>query len=257
MPSRPSSPISSKISTGKRCSRSRSWAPGWMRSSAKRRICSRSSSCSSVSPKSTLELTAGVSVRTAMSGLEDPVGDHHLLDLAGPLVDLEDARVAEEALDVVLLGVAIAAVDLESLVGDPLRHLGGEELGLRRFEGEALLVLLRPGGLPGHQASGVDLGRHVGQVELDGLELGELLVELLALLGVGQGLLERALGDAHGLRGDADASAVQSGHGDLEALPFLAQAPARRDAAVVEGKLGGSRGIHPQLELVRAVVVPR
>src|SRR5688572_14819641 len=173
MPSKPSSPISSKISTGKRCSRSRSWAPGWMRSSAKRRICSRSSSCSSVSPKSTpLPAAVGVSVRTAMSGFQDPVGDHHLLDLACPFVDLEDARVAEVALNVVLLGVAIAAVDLERLVGDPLRHLGGEELGLSRFEGEALLVLLGPGGLPGHQAPGVDLGRHVGQVELDGLELG-------------------------------------------------------------------------------------
>src|SRR6185436_15987907 len=164
MPRRPSSPISWKTSTGKRCSRSRSWTPGRMRSSAKRRTCSRRSCWSSVKPKSMPAPAVAVvgSVRTAAisfppgfppgSGLQDPIGDHHLLDLAGPLVDLGDAGVAEVALDVVLLGVAVAAVDLERLVGDPLRHLGGEELGLRRLERVALLVLLGPGGLPGQQA---------------------------------------------------------------------------------------------------------
>ena len=37
--------------------------------------------------------------------------------------------------------------------------------------------------------------------------------ELDALLGIAQRVLKRALGDAQRLRGDADASAVQRGHG--------------------------------------------
>src|SRR5436305_14645532 len=255
MPRRPISPISWKMSSGKRCSRSRSATPGWMRSTAKRRTSSRRSCWSSVSEKSTpvaAVASATGSASTAIrvsSGLgEHPVGDHHLLDLAGALVDLGDAGVAEVALDVVLLGVAVAAVDLQRLVGDPLGHLGGEQLGLGGFEGVALLVLLGPRRLPGEQAGGVELGRHVREVELDRLEVGEMGAELLALLRVGQRLLEGPLGDADRLGGDADAAAVEGGHGDLEAVSLLAETVAGRDAQVLEGQLGGARGVDAQLE---------
>src|ERR1700688_2864022 len=225
MPSKPISPISPTISAGKRWARSRSWTPGRTRSSAKRRTCSRSSSWSSLSPKlgppapvaagvaraaatpatgagAEGEMAGGIRARAPRrSGLvEHPVGDHHLLDLAGALVDLGDTGVAEVALDVVLARVAVAAVDLQRLVGDPLRHLGREELGLRGLERVALPLVPGPGRLPGQQARGVELGRHVGEIELDGLEVGEVLAELLALLGVGEGVLERRLGDTHGLR---------------------------------------------------------
>ena len=53
-----------------------------------------------------------------------------------------------------------------------------------------------------------------------------MLAELLALLGVGERLLEGPLGDADRLGGDADAAAVEGRHGDLEALALLAQAVA-------------------------------
>src|SRR4051812_11345104 len=185
MPRRPISPISRTISSGNRCSRSRSATPGRMRSSAKRRTWSRSSSWSSFRAKSTPPPAVAVaelgsaSVATMAvspgSGLEHLVGDHHLLDLAGALVDLGDGGVAEVALDVVLLGVAVAAMDLQRLVGDALRHLGGEELGLRRLEGVALAAVLGPGRLPGEEAGGVDLRRHVREVELDRLEIRQRL----------------------------------------------------------------------------------
>ena len=63
----------------------------------------------------------------------------------------------------------------------------------------------------------------LGQLELGVLELGDAPAELDALLGIAQRVLKRALGDAQRLRGDADASAVQRGHGNLEALALLAQ----------------------------------
>ncbi len=74
--------------------------------------------------------------------------------------------------------------------------------------------------------------------------------ELLPLLGVGQGPLEGAFGDAQSLGGDADAAAVQGVHGDLEPLPFLPEEVLRRDADVVEGKGGGVTAADAQLVLV-------
>src|SRR5689334_11528213 len=44
---------------------------------------------------------------------EDVAGDDHALDLAGPLVDLEQLGVAHQLLDGVVLGVAVAAEDLD------------------------------------------------------------------------------------------------------------------------------------------------
>ncbi len=82
--------------------------------------------------------------------------------------------------------------------------------------------------------------------------VGERLAELLALLGVGERLLESALGDADRLGRDADAAAVERRHGDLEALAVLAQALAGRDAHVVESQLGGAGGVDAELELVGA-----
>src|SRR5438045_3598800 len=67
----------------------------------------------------------------ALGEAEDRSGDHESLDLAGPLVDLRDLRVAVVALDRKLLRVAVAAEDLNRLSRLPPRDLGGEELRLR------------------------------------------------------------------------------------------------------------------------------
>src|SRR4029077_12415442 len=55
--------------------------------------------------------------------LEDLSRDDEAVDLAGPFVDLGDARVAEVALDRILLGVAVSSVDLQSPSRPSLRHL--------------------------------------------------------------------------------------------------------------------------------------
>jgi len=46
--------------------------------------------------------------------LQELAADHHALDLRGPLADQKQRRVAIEALDLVLLGVAVAAVDAQA-----------------------------------------------------------------------------------------------------------------------------------------------
>src|SRR3954451_13549716 len=68
----------------------------------------------------------------------DGPADDEALDLAGALEDRVDLGVAVPALDRVLAGVAVAAEDLDGLLGDPDRGLTGVELGHR-----ALAVLER------------------------------------------------------------------------------------------------------------------
>src|SRR5262245_47994958 len=62
--------------------------------------------------------------------------DHHLLHLVGALADGEDLGVAVEAADRVLLDVAVAAVDLDGLLGRADGESACDQLGLSRGQGE-------------------------------------------------------------------------------------------------------------------------
>ena len=75
---------------------------------------------------------------------------------------------------------------------------------------------------------------HVGQLELDGLVLGDGLAERGALLGVGQRGVERGPGDADGAGRDVDAP-------DLEHAEDLGQAPARPRRSGWRRGCGGRR----------------
>src|SRR5262249_15921795 len=50
-------------------------------------------------------------------------------DLAGPAADRDEAKVAPRAGDVVLVHVAVAAVEVEAAVRDLVRELARDELG--------------------------------------------------------------------------------------------------------------------------------
>jgi hypothetical protein len=60
---------------------------------------------------------------------EDPATDDHLLDVGGALADEQHGGFPVEALDLVLLGEAVAAVDAERVLDDVAAVLRGE-LGL-------------------------------------------------------------------------------------------------------------------------------
>jgi hypothetical protein len=64
---------------------------------------------------------------------------------------------------------------------------------------------------------------HVGEHRLHELEGRDRAVELLALDGVGDRLVDAALADAHAARGDAEAPGVQRAHRDLEAVADRAE----------------------------------
>ena len=150
-------------------------------------------------------------------------GDDHPLDLVSALVDGGDLGVAVGPFHLHALEEAAAAVDLQGIVGDLQRDVRGVHLrhgGLHAVR-RVLLLQLRRG--VDEEPGAAQLGGHIRQLEGDALLGRDGLAELDALLGIAQRVLKRALGDAQRLRGDADASAVQRGHGNLEALALLAQ----------------------------------
>ena len=119
--------------------------------------------------------------------LEQVGRDDDALDLARALVDLGDARVAVVALDVALL--ACSRSRRGSAAPCCVTRLAisrGVELGHRRSPCEWRTPLSFSSAARQHeQARRVDLGRHVGEHELDRLVLADGLAEGLALPRVG------------------------------------------------------------------------
>ena len=74
----------------------------------------------------------------------------------------------------------------------------------------------------------------------------------IALLGVGHGRFIGPLGDAQRLGRDADAAAVQGGHGDLEALALLAQQVLLGHFHIVKDQLGSGGGADAHFVVVVA-----
>src|SRR5437879_51488 len=161
--------------------------------------------------------TSIVSIR-----LQHPRRNHQPLNLACALVDFGDAGVAVHPLDRIFATVAVPAVDLDGLVGDARGHLRGEQLGNGRFHAEARADVLLPSGFAREQACGVNFRGHICEHELDGLEIGDGMAEGHTLLRIFQRFLKRALGNPHGLRGNADAPAVERGERDLVAFALSA-----------------------------------
>src|SRR5204863_6847109 len=75
--------------------------------------------------------------------------------------------------------------------------------------------VLQPRGLVDERPSGLDLGGHVREPELERLEAADRLPELLSLARVREGEVVRALRQPDAHRSDRDPAAVQ----DLEELP--------------------------------------
>src|SRR2546422_188336 len=181
--------------------------------------------------------------------LQNPRRNHHPLNLAFAPVDLGDAGVAVHPLDGIFAIVAIPAVDLDGLVGDARGHLRGEQLGNGRFHAEARADVLLPSGFAREQARGVNFRGHICEHELDGLEIGDGMAEGHTLLRIFQRFLKRALGNPHGLRGNADAPAVERGERDLVAFALSADSVLDGHFAVGEGKLDAGRGVDAEFLL--------
>src|SRR5215212_696597 len=186
--------------------------------------------------------------------------DDELLDLRGALVERGHAHVAEVALDGMVVDVARAAVDLDRLMGAVLRGLGRVELGDRGLRGRGPAFVLEEPGAPDEHPRRVRLDPHLGDHRLHELEGADRPPELLALLGVGDGGVERALADAHAPRRDGVAARVEGAHRDLEAVAHLAHQRVVAHADAVERERRGVRAVQAHLAvdlLAREALRPR
>src|SRR5689334_19521538 len=84
--------------------------------------------------------------RRLVAPAEQTACDHLRLDLRRSLEDAEDTRVAQDAADLVLGRVAVAAMDLKRVVGVRPCHAGGQQLRHAGFDvATPVLVLLARG----------------------------------------------------------------------------------------------------------------
>jgi hypothetical protein len=83
--------------------------------------------------------------------------------------------------------------------------------------------------------------------------------ELLALVGVGDGQVERRLSQPRGRRGDAEAAGVEGGEGDRHALALGADPAVGGDADSVEDHLATGVAVQPHLasRVCRSSAPPR
>ena len=173
-------------------------------------------------------------------------------------------------LDGEIADVAVAAADLDRLVGDLDGHLAGLQLGhraLRLLELAAAAAF--PERPPDQGPSGLDVGRHVGEHESDRLVLDQRAAELLAFLRVLQGELERGPRDAQGHGADDRAGQLEGlerhrrpGMGAFARLRQLrlelldaAEHVLGRDGHVLEDHLGRVRG--PDAHLLFLFALPQ
>src|SRR3954453_4176099 len=108
--------------------------------------------------------------------------DHVEHYLVGSGADAVEADVAVGALDLVLLHVAVAAEDLDALVGDLAGDARGEELRHRDLPHRVLAVAEAPGGRVGELLRRFGLRRHLGELVADRLELADRAPEGFLLL---------------------------------------------------------------------------
>ena len=160
----------------------------------------------------------------------------------------------KHALDRMIAQIAVAAMQLQAAIDHLEAGIGGKALGLRGERASRRLALAdRDRGAMQQQPRGLDLGRIVGDAELQRLEIGQPRAELLALFHVVDGAVEAELRAADRAGADVQAAAVEPGHGDLEALALGADEVGRRHAAILEHHHGGRLRFPAELLLLRAV----
>src|SRR5262249_47839854 len=124
---------------------------------------------------------------------EQPPRDDLRLDFRRALENAENAGVAEDARDRKLEREAVAAVDLHGVVGIGPGDAGGQELRHAGLEIAAFARILLPRREVSELACDHDFDRHHRDLVGDAGKIDDRLAELLALLGVGEGLLHGRL----------------------------------------------------------------
>src|SRR5215217_413645 len=170
--------------------------------------------------------------------LEQTPRDHQALYFVGSLAYGHQRGIAEVTLHVIILVVTVTTMNAHGLEAVVDAGLAGEELRHTCLEVATLAAIELLGGIPEEQTGSLDADRHIGQLQLYGLMLGDGLSEGLALLGVGDRVLEGGASDAQSAGSDVDAPQLQALHDVPETLSFLtAEQIIRRNPEVLEHEL--------------------
>ena len=182
--------------------------------------------------------------------------DDQALDLARALVDLQELGVAHQLLDRVVPDVAVAAEDLDRVDGRLHGAVRAVDLGVAGHDRIADAGVQVPGGLLVEQARGFDADGHVREHGLHHLVLGDGDAEGLAILGVGDALVEAALHEPGGQRADVRAGLVEGLHRELEAFALGCEQVLLGHHHVLEVHDAGIAGALAQLVLVLVDLEP-
>src|ERR1700674_4313059 len=136
-------------------------------------------------------------------------GDHGSEDVVGALADRHQRSIPVKPLDLVLGRVAVSAVDAHRLERCPDADLRGVELRHPGLEVSAPARVERRGRPPGEETRGLHLGRHVGELQLDRLELCDGPAKRMPAARVRERPVEAGLRHAHRPAGDVDAPELQ------------------------------------------------
>src|SRR5687767_15463163 len=86
------------------------------------------------------------------SGLEHGLGDRQELHITRPLINRANLGIPVELLGGVLFGVPVAPEKLQGIGGDPVGHLGAEQLGHGRLGREGPPSILKTSGVVDHRS---------------------------------------------------------------------------------------------------------
>src|SRR3954453_10917332 len=116
--------------------------------------------------------------------------------------------------------------------------------------GVGIALVEARGGAAQHQPGSVEFGRHVGELELKRLEIGEPLPELAPLQHVIARRLRAGARAAERAGADIETAAVEPYHRDREALALLAEPVGYRDPTILEIHHRGRLGMPAELLLL-------
>ena len=148
-------------------------------------------------------------------------------------------------------------MDLDGLVDRAIRRLAGVELGDRSLLGKRAALILQPRSAVDECARGSQFNCHIGELELDRLELRDRLAKLVARLRVRERQVVGGLHRAETHRGDRDATTVENVQELLEAHAARAEQVALGYEHVSERQLARVGGVPANLVQRRALRVAR
>src|SRR5229473_2141564 len=120
---------------------------------------------------------------------------HHVVHLGGAVDEARLARVAVDPFQDRVLGIAARAVELDRDVGGLVQRVGDVHLGHRHLLARAVALVELPGRVHHQEPPDLDAVRHLAELDLHALAVGEPDAKALALGDVGLRDLHRALGE--------------------------------------------------------------